>query len=349
MRGLFRYRLVSLLIILCFFSSFIALYNGLFTALHTKRMIQKELQYNYQHTLSISITLKKQFALSVVEQVVTGLSDGNIFLENMKLYFEEIDGVFQPEVLIRQNENLMLPIKDIGFILTEGTIAAPQSRLKGIDQLSLHGHTIDHFVMIDTNDNPFAQDLFLLHINDYFKLVPNEMSKIDELTIRLSSNKADLYPSYLKISDNVKQIDADATVSVSEKITDDNIFRSLVSQESLIFVTLFLFALVNSTVISSYWITVRKKEIAIRKAFGASNIEVISILFFELWKIIGLAAITALVFQFVLQLSGNSTFELLDILWAGSIILFAITLAVSITLIIPIRHIKKLEPAEGVK
>lgn len=65
------------------------------------------------------------------------------------------------------------------------------------------------------------------------------------------------------------------------KTTQKNVFSGSMNVENIYFVGLFLFALINTVVISYYWVVVRKREIAIRKAFGANDSRIIGLMMGE--------------------------------------------------------------------
>ena len=50
------------------------------------------------------------------------------------------------------------------------------------------------------------------------------------------------------------------------------------NEQTILGILLYLFAVINVTIVSYYWINVRKRELAIRKAFGQTNMEIILML-----------------------------------------------------------------------
>ena len=80
------------------------------------------------------------------------------------------------------------------------------------------------------------------------------------------------------------------------------------------------------------------------KHFGASNFRVMSLITLELFELIGVAALQAAIWRFQ---GGEINFYDAAILAAG--LLLAITLAIFIAMIVPVRLILRIQPSEGVK
>lgn len=112
---------------------------------------------------------------------------------------------------------------------------------------------------------------------------------------------------------------------------------------------MYLFAVINVTIVSYYWINVRKRELAIRKAFGQTNMEIILMLIKEFFLIIGIAAIIAALVQITIQICRGTMQFGLDSVRMMFMYLGMVFIASIISGILPVKYILKIHPAEGVK
>lgn len=344
-----RYSVVSILIIFCYFSAFIALCNGLLSTVQASSLIQKENQYAYSNEVQATIRVAESITPDLLYQLMDNVDTCNVYIENMEIYFEEIDGVYRPEILLSQNEKLSLPIsKNISNIPT-GAIIAASSNVGEEKQLIIHGKCFSIYDKMNTDEFPFVTGLFVLNANDYFEAFPNALTDATELTLRIASNKNNAYFAYSQIQENMKKFFSEAKIYGSDVTSTESIFQSALSQENLISVGLFLFALINTIVISYYWVVVRRREISIRKAFGASNFTVIRLMTTELLKLIGFSALLATVVQSVIWMLQGNSIDVMDSIVIGVVLLISITIAVVVVMIAPVRCILQIRPSEGVK
>lgn len=344
-----RYSVVSILIIFCYFSAFIALCNGLLSTVQASGLIQKENQYAYSNEVQATIRVAESITPDLLYQLMDNVDICNVYIENMEIYFEEIDGVYRPEILLSQNEKLSLPIsKNISNIPASAIIAA-SANVGEEKQLNIHGKCFSIYDKMNTDEFPFVTGLFVLNANDYFEAFPNALTDATELTLRIASNKSNAYFAYSQIQENIKKFLPEAKIYGSDVTSTESIFQSALSQENVISVGLFLFALINTIVISYYWVVVRRREIAIRKAFGASNFTVIRLMTTELLKLIGFSALLATAVQSVIWMIQGNSIDVMDSIVIGVVLLISITIAVVVVMIAPVRCILQIRPSEGVK
>lgn len=117
---------------------------------------------------------------------------------------------------------------------------------------------------------------------------------------------------------------------------------------------LFLISLINCINVSYLWIYLKRKEISLRKALGASNLALIIYIFSQLLICAVLAAICSFCIQWLLgQLNltilNSTTYYIslnLSHILLGSIITFITAL---LTTLIPLFHIMRIQPAKALK
>ncbi len=347
-----RYSVVSALILLCFFSAFLALCNGLLSTAKVNDLIKTENQYTYTEELKVSIRASKSITAEEILQIANSADNCNIYLDtamnsSMAVYFDEIAGIYSPDVVLKQNEPLSLPTsRNIAVIPKNGIVASSQI---SVDELTVHGNKFRIIEKMDREKYPFITNSFTLNGADYFAAFPNAIDDQKQITLLILSNRSDVTETYSRIKDKTAEILPGAVVFGNKTDSKAGVFQGAVTMENVISAGSFLFALINTVIISYYWITVRRREIAIRKAFGASNLRVMGSVTTELLKLIGAAALLAALTQVVIwKIRGDEiSFADSGILSVG--LLLAITAAIIVAMIVPARHILHIQPSEGVK
>lgn len=347
-----RYTSVSAMILLCFFSAFLALCNGLLSTAKASDIIRTEKQFSYLNELRLLIRNPESMNPEQLMEIVDSADNCNVYLDtklnnSMLIYFNEIDSSYCPSVVLKQNEPLSLPtLRSITYIPDNGIVVS--SKVK-VDELTIHGNTFNVIEKMDCEKYPFVTNSFTLNGSDYFDAFPNALDEQKEITLCIFSNKYDTREVGFNIKEKIVEKFPDAVVTARKTDSQVNIFQSSLSIENIISIGLFLFALINTIIIAYYWVVVRRREIAIRKAFGASNIRVMSLITLELFELIGAAALMAALTQITIWMvqGGEINFHDAAILAVG--LFLAITLAIFIAMIVPVRFILCIQPSEGVK
>lgn len=344
-----HYSVVGTLIVFCFFSAFIALCNGLLSVVQASNLIQKENQYAYTNEMQAIIRVNGSISPDTLFELVKNVSACNVYLENMRIYFEQIDSVYRSDILLCQNEILSLPTTKAVSNLPTGCIIAPSLNVAGNSELSIHGKTFKIYDRLDVEEYPFVTGLFVINGSEYFDAFPDALDDSNTVILRISSSRDDVYSTYSLIEENLIKLIPDSSIYSSNILSTDSVFQSFLSQGNIISLGLFLFALINTIIISYYWVVVRRREIAIRKAFGASNFSVISLMARELLKLIGFSAILALAVQALMWVRQGNGLGIQNSVLIIVILLLAITIAVFIAMIVPVRFILQIQPSEGMK
>lgn len=153
---------------------------------------------------------------------------------------------------------------------------------------------------------------------------------------------------------NIKKVDPDSSIESKRTEESKNVFLYVVSQNVgllLISGILFAFSVINIVNISSFWINERKIEIAIRKSFGISNLQIIILMFTEFLSITFITALISLSSQIVLGITIKDIFGYHLYVSKEN---FALALIISIfsafiTIVIPARKILNISPIEALK
>lgn len=345
-----RYSVVSTLIMLCFFSAFFALCNGLLTMSKVSENARVQKEYAYRSETAVYILSPGGLSFGDLERLVSGVKSCNIFLDDMRIFFNEIDGAFKPNLLLKQNEPLSLPPsvsgkREIRSIPENGIVAF--TGIGELDTLNVLGTAFDIVEKIDSEKYPFVRGL-TMNAADFFKAFPDGLGDGTYISLIIDSNKADTETAFSEIK-AAAELFPNTNVIGSKRESKNGVFRVDVTMENVLSVGLIFFALINTVTISYYWVTVRRREIAIRKAFGASNFSVIAKMTSELLSLIGTSAVLAFVTQLIIWSINKSKINLTDSIILAAGFLIGITFAVVISMIIPVRLILQIRPSEGVK
>ena len=182
----------------------------------------------------------------------------------------------------------------------------------------------------------------------YFKLLENTTIE-GILNITFTSNKQSVYTSVKELETYIKNNYPNAEIYTLESTSNENIFTNSISGQSIISGGLFVFALLNTMIISYYLIYVRKKEIAIRKAFGFTNFRIIKMLMKDIGVLVILSAGIAIILQLFIDLIVIKQFDFYNYITLLIPMLICIVLSILVAVIVPIRLVLKIDPAEGVK
>lgn len=169
----------------------------------------------------------------------------------------------------------------------------------------------------------------------------------ESIVFKLNGNEMDVDRAAKKVGDKFKEKSKQAMVSVSPLIINDDSYES----QSLFKMTLaiILIIILNSINISALWIERRKKEIILRKVFGATNRNIFNILFGELTIIALISMIIALLIQFILVKAGNAHILNINITLYKSNFYFGLILAIATAYLsaLPIYvYLSKIQPAK---
>ena len=113
--------------------------------------------------------------------------------------------------------------------------------------------------------------------------------------------------------------------------------------------SVYLFSIANCLVVTNYWVITKRRNIAIFKAFGWSNFQLICSIIQEMSKIllIGLFIGISLSTIFSFITAGIISITVTPFVLLGTVILLTFTLAVSV--ILPICYILNIAPAEVIE
>lgn len=344
-----RYFTVSILIIVCFLSSFFSLFNGFSAIVQVENSIKKEIRYGYRNEVRMHLDSMTEIDMTELQAMAEEMDECNIYIDNLRIYFDECDYVYCPLVLLCRNEKLPYPTVRGMDEIPDGAIwVADDIAHNGNGQLNIHGYTFEITDEIDAKEAVSLSWCFVLNAKDYFQAFEEEKTA-NTISVVISSNKVDIYETYTDLKDRIQQKYPDCYISYEEGARNSNLFDGLFTGKTILGILLYLFALINVLIISFYWVSVRKREVGIRKAYGATNFEIVILLLKEMFVIISISAVLAFLLQLMIQIvagGGMIVFE-----WIKIAIFYLGTIVISslVSILVPVRFILKIHPAEGIK
>lgn len=343
-----RYKVVSILIILCFLSAFFSLYNGFSAIIEAKNNCKAEVKYGYAYMVSVYLDSNDKMNLKDLMVLSKDIKQCNIYLKDLRFYYDENGDVYKPDVILCQNEKLPYPLKNNVKELDENDIIVPNNISFKNTTLNVHHKELNICDEIDTNECVTYTDTFVLNASTFSNLFSEE-NEVDSLELRICSNKDNIYTTYSQLEKVIKEKYPDCNISHDGVENNESVFSGLENEKTILGILLYLFAILNVTIVSYYWINVRKREIAIRKAFGQTNMQIIWMLIKEFFLIIGIAAILAILVQILVQIFRGTMQFGMDSICMMLMYLGMIFIASIISSLLPVKYILNIHPAEGVK
>ncbi|MCH1642510.1 ABC transporter permease [Paenibacillus timonensis] len=195
-----------------------------------------------------------------------------------------------------------------------------------------------------------------IHLNSLPDPIKSNIERSKSLKLLVRSNQNPKYEisSFIsKISelDNEVKANMKDETSVYKQAKDA---RGMVKEVLSYPYQLITIALINCIIVSYLWIYLKRKDIALRKALGASNLNLFVHIITQLLLCAFLATLGSIFIQLLLTKSSAGIFQHTSYLISASSYVFILASLVTviialITSIVPVLHILKIEPAKALK
>lgn len=291
---IFRYRLAAV----CFILGQIVIYITIFGALQIYNMaMNKENDRKnaiYAQRIKIDVTTlgNKDILSKAYQEVETG----NLLLSGrISVPFKESNASTRTEMLLGISEPLPYPMLSGHIPGTEDSDYGKNAVALGRDKYQ-YAYERDgkHYVTLCLEEyevvgvigssSDYWDYKIVMNINCIGPKTLDYFTKICNYELHLDSNVSDiqtLQQGYEKVFENIKNADGSSSISAAiDKSKGESTVVNTYARENIrVNYIVYAFCLVNSMLVSYFWIIARRKEIAIRKAFGYSNIKIIRMLF----------------------------------------------------------------------
>lgn len=356
LKKLFRYKLVSIYFILSQLVILVAIFGVLriFNKAYAKEKDRLEAIAENRIEMNIT-TFAEEDILSCVSENVNA---GNILAEGqLSVEVAELNSKNRCEILLSVNEDL--PYKMISGHIPGTTpddygkncVALGRNKYKsayergGEKFITINQEEYEVVGVIGSEVSDYWDYKIVLNINCISDGLKRTLKNMNELTISIYSNEQEMKSTYNQVYSNIINKDSTCIISSYQKkqMGESTVNSTLEKENYKTNVMVYMFCLINSIIISIFWVIQRRREFAIRRIFGFSNIKLIVTIGTELLALMGTSLIIYIICYAIYHcisfaITGNVE------LWSISscvsvIILFLITLIVS--MVYPVVYVYK--------
>lgn len=207
--------------------------------------------------------------------------------------------------------------------------------------------------MSDKSYITFIDSIDKYHMESIYSMGSFALSEGAPMVFIFESNKDDTLDSYNNI---VKELKAKGYIVTEHELSGEDIderqsggivYKDIMDKITML---LIIFAVINCVYITRLWISRKKVEITIRKAYGQSTLKIGVMLAGQLVRFCVVSMVLAFVIQLVYrQITSHSGMYVVISFMNVIEVLSAMLLLIIIMMIIPLFELKKIKPATGVK
>ncbi|WP_445612742.1 ABC transporter permease [Geobacillus sp. YF-1] len=334
---------------------------GISSMNYSKLLEQEQEHYQPRHAVSVDITFAEEpnwqrvlglfknihAQTGVILEEVT-LSHGDAMMAVTPEYwtkkvverFPLVEGRYFTINEIQEGKKVALVGKDrMKDVRVEGSdryLTMGYDRYKVIGIIGVKGkrtRVIDYQVVIPMTSLPVA--------------AINKLTSTKQLHFTIHNPVKDPYEDEKMIRQNMERLFPAAQMDVSP-YTSNIMLHVDFGEQLALMIMIYLLAIVNAVNLTSYWIQERTYEIGIKKAFGYSNYDIVSMLFCEMCLI----SAASVLIGFALQLLCNRMIEQwidypihLSITHLSTAVVFVV-LSAALTIIIPAMKAIRVQPVD---
>lgn len=345
-----RYPIVTILIFLCFLSAFLALFNGADLIAKAEESVLKEIQYGYSNEVIMMVETEKDLDLLDFLRFEQSVDKCNVYLENLGFYCDEGTGFYLPQVVLFSNEPIPYPTLGKSRYVSKGTIWITDSEKAVNGKVYFHSGKV-FLEVADVIDSAECEGLaatYVLNAEDYLKIF-DEARYSNCISLRIGSNRVDVYETYANLKNAIEECFPQVYIYYLEPQRNTSVSSAFFSMEGILSALITAFAWINVAIISYYWVSIRRKEISVRKAYGATNFEIVRLLLSEALRLIGLSSFLALSIQLLIRFAEGESVSLVELVTVSGIYLAVIAASSIVSILIPLWFVNKIQPAKGVR
>lgn len=207
--------------------------------------------------------------------------------------------------------------------------------------------------MSDQQYITFMKNISQYQMDSIYNIFSHSLTTVGEgVTFYFESNSDDTEDSYNKIIEEltdkgfiVSEMNGENETG-TEKV-NSAIYKSMINKITAI---LIVFAIINCIYITRLWMSRRKVELMIRKAYGQSFSKICATLISQLFKFGVLSMIIAISIQFIYrQFVSQIGMYVVPSVRNGLLLLVTMIILILMMMIIPVIELRKIKPATGLK
>ena len=361
-RKIFRYRLTAAFFIIGQLVVYFAVFGAL--GIYNKAFDKEKDRLLSLYKNRIEITAMTLNNSDIFTYAGLDVTDGNLLLAGkLSLAFQEAGSNTRSEIILKQNEQMP-------YQLLEGRLpgSAPEDTGKklvalgrdkyryayerdGKKYVTLENDTYEVVGLIGSPNSDYWDYKIVLNINCIGQNTLKSIVKKHEYTIELSSNQHNLKDSYSKVYGNIMSAAPDAAITAKKinNMGEDTTMRTLAKENLKVNIIVYIFCIFNCMVMSEFWIIQRRKELAIKKAFGLSNFK---ILLEIAGNIAALSGVSLLLFFVIYAIIQVMPFDVgisvkFNLFTCVSTVL-AVLITITVTMIYPVYKVLRFNVADAI-
>lgn len=353
-KKIFRYKLVSIYFILSQLIVLTAIFGVL--QIYNKAYAKEQDRLNALANNRIELDMTTTQYSNIFKNSDNGIEQGNIVAEgNIATEFAQSGNKTKCEVLLAINEELPYPLvqghipgtdsEDIG----KNVVALGRDKYKyayekdGNKYVTLDGEDYQVVGVIGSENSDYWDYRIVFNINCMAQNTINNIIKAQQYVVTIYSNFYNMSNSYETFSKNIlKQDNMCNIVAYQKQSTGESTINTTLSRANIkTNIMVYIFCLFNCIIISMFWLIQRKKELAIKKVFGYSNVKILVEMATEISALMVVSLVLFIILYGIYELY-NYLSSGTVIQWSGTsiiavLVLFFITLI--ITMLYPIVEI----------
>ncbi len=353
------------LIILGLSISIVLISIGISSVKNTYLLIQQQVHYAPQNATKIEFQLQDKQDVQALFKVFNGISDQTgVILDQVNMFNNGLMAPVTPEYWTKQVVQ-RFPLETGRYLNGMDVINGEKVALVGKARLKdVSTKNGKQYILLDNEE---YQVIGIIGVKgkttkaiDY-KIVIPATSLSSTLLSKLQSMKTihflihniytDTYPDEKQIKQNAKRLFPGITCTASPYGGTDGIVTPNWGGEIYISIMVYALSIINAVNLTAFWIQERKYEIGIKKAFGYSNTDIISMLFWEMCFINLIAVVIGLTIQMTIRSLLSKWLDYPVEITSTTIfaaILFVFATAIFTTAIPSIKAVK-IQPVEAIK
>lgn len=361
-RKIFRYKLTSIF----FLIGQLIVYGTIFGALGIyNKAYDKEtdrLNSIYESCIQLDVVTSKK--IDIFSYLPTNVDTGNMTLKGrLSLGIQELGTSMRCEMILKANEPLNYKLLsgrlpgDAPDDAGKNLVAAGINKVKeatekdGKKYLTIEGEVYEVVGVLGSEKSDYWDNTVVLNLNCIGENTLKSIMTKQEYVIELGSNNGELDKTYSAVYGNIKSVDSDAVINATKiNSTGESTIENTLARENIrVNVIAYFFCVLNCMIMSEFWMIQRRKEFAIKKAFGMSNIRIIG-------QIAASVAVLGVV-AFIIFIAGFLILKIFpaanvpDISFSINSLLIAVSsilITFIVTMIYPVYKIIKFDPAEQI-
>lgn len=360
-RKIFRYKLTSIFFIIGQLIIYITIFGALavYNRAYDKEKDRINAVYKNRIELEINMSKKADFMSFFADSTNTGNA---VISGKLALGIQELGTSVRSEIIIMSNEQMNYKLES-GRLPGENAkngrleVAVVRNKAKfatvenGKKYLVIEGDRYEISGILGSDKSDYWDNKVVLNIACLGDKTLNSLMKKMSYTVELGSNSYELDDTYKTVYGNIKSIDQDSVIKAKKLISngESTLEKSMAKENMQVNVITYIFCVLNSMIISEFWIIQRRKEFAIKKALGMKNSKIIMEMFINITELSGISLIMFLLLNILSKVFVGSAFIDIKISFITVLtVIAAIIVTVVASLIYPVYKIFHMNPAQQI-